>query len=81
MHDDTIKHWELKSLIVLGNLYFRLNTIRLINGKFETSFMDSAPNLMIASQYIHFYNFHTTEEEAVLFNTNVAFKVDRKSVV
>lgn len=76
MHDDRVKHWERKSLISLGGMYFRLNTIRLVNGKFETAFLDSNPDLMIASQYIYFYNFHKTEQEATDFHFAMAFKIN-----
>ena len=76
MHDDSIKHWERKSLITLGKMHFRLNTIRLINGKFETAFIESTPALQIANQYIHFYNFHKSEKEAVEFHDAMNFKIN-----
>lgn len=76
MHDNNVEYWEIKSLSHVAAFWFRVNTIKLPNNKYETAVFRSNPEGMICDMYIHFYNTHKTEEEAVEFNKTVLDKMN-----
>ena len=72
-YDIKVSHWELRSVIGFNNkFYFRVNTIKLINNKYETAVMPCDPNGKLTDLYIYFYNTHTTQDEAADFHVEVA---------
>ena len=72
-HDSKITHWELKTLIKFGERhYFRLNTIKLINNKYETALLPSEREGKLTQLHILFYNFHKDELDATTFHNDAA---------
>lgn len=76
MYDSSIQHWEIKSNVVVGHKYFRVNTIQLLNGKYETAVMPSNEHNMVLELAIYFYNQHATDVEAIEFNRSVTEKMN-----
>lgn len=77
MNDPKIVHWELKHVSAFKDyIYFRVNTIRLINGKYETAVVPCDPEGKMMGLYIHFYNRHSTKDEAVEFHILAASRLD-----
>jgi hypothetical protein len=73
VYDPTITHWELKTLLKFDDrIYFRLNTIKLINNKYETALLPSEHEGKISHLKILFYNLHSSEEEATSFHNEAA---------
>lgn len=75
MHDPEIKHWEIKTLVSVGPRWFRVNTIKLLNGKFETAIVDCNHEGKMSSMNIYFYNSHKDDAEATNFNKVVSEKM------
>jgi hypothetical protein len=75
-YDDKVVHWELKDVINFNNkFFFRLNTIKLINNKYETALMPCDPLGKLTNLYIYFYNQHINQEDAEDFHKQALFQL------
>jgi len=52
--------------------YFRLNTIKLINNKYETALLPSEHEGKLTKLKILFYNLHSSENDAIKFHNAAA---------
>jgi hypothetical protein len=76
MHDNSIKHWELKDSIPFGqSFWLRLSCLKLINNKFEIAVFRSNPDAQIVDIDIYFYNIYNDEMTATNFYDSVKNKM------
>ena len=75
VYDPTIKHWEIKDVFCFNQHCLRLNTIKLLNNKYETAIMRCDNGGRIFDAIIYFYNFHKDDNAALKFHENVKGKI------
>ena len=75
VYDPTIKHWELRDVFCFNQHCLRLNTIKLLNNKYETAIMQCDNEARIFDAIIYFYNFHKDDNSALSFHENVKNKI------
>lgn len=75
VYDPTIKHWEIKDTFCFTAGCLRLNTIKLLNNKYETAIMRCDDGGRIFDAIIYFYNFNKDSNSASKFHENVKNKI------
>jgi Zn-dependent M32 family carboxypeptidase len=75
VYDPTIKHWEIKDVFCFNEHCLRLNTIKLLNNKYETAIMRCDSGGRIFDAIIYFYNFHQDSNSASQFHKNIKDKI------